>query len=240
VAAAGAVAQQRLDVAVSEQDRKEIQTELGEVLEKQMGQTDQGISYYKRALDVDPHFVPALEALERIYAERGQNDELVDILEAKERALTGAERDREHEAPHRRALRDDARAGSERAGQVYREVLEVEPSNLQGDARSRARLRRAQQWPELVGVLEMQLDVVRRSVSASIADEDRAHPGGALPQARPGGRAARAGGRDRSEPRGGVRGLERCYRKLRQWLDLINTYDRHISATLDRAKKIDL
>jgi tetratricopeptide (TPR) repeat protein len=34
--------------------------------------------------------------------------------------------------------------------------------------------------------------------------------------------------------------LERCYRRLRQWHDLINTYDRHINATLDRQKKIEL
>ena len=34
--------------------------------------------------------------------------------------------------------------------------------------------------------------------------------------------------------------LERSYRKLRQWLDLINTYDRHIAATLDRKTKVDL
>ena len=34
--------------------------------------------------------------------------------------------------------------------------------------------------------------------------------------------------------------LERNYRKLRQWLDLINTYDRHIAATLDRKTKVDL
>lgn len=34
--------------------------------------------------------------------------------------------------------------------------------------------------------------------------------------------------------------LERCYRRLRQWHDLINTYDRHINATIDRQKKIEL
>jgi tetratricopeptide (TPR) repeat protein len=34
--------------------------------------------------------------------------------------------------------------------------------------------------------------------------------------------------------------LERNYRKLRQWLDHINTYDRHIGATLDRKTKVDL
>ena len=47
--------------------------------------------------------------------------------------------------------------------------------------------------------------------------------------------------RDRSEPRGArYFALERCYRKLRQWLDLINTYDRHIAATLDRKTKVEL
>src|SRR3984957_12939363 len=34
--------------------------------------------------------------------------------------------------------------------------------------------------------------------------------------------------------------LERSYRKLRQWLDLINPYDRHISATADRKTKVDI
>ena len=34
--------------------------------------------------------------------------------------------------------------------------------------------------------------------------------------------------------------LERSYRKLRQWLDLINTYDRHIAATADRKTKVEL
>src|SRR4029077_11576123 len=34
--------------------------------------------------------------------------------------------------------------------------------------------------------------------------------------------------------------LERAYRKLRQWPELINVYERHISATLDRKTKIDL
>jgi tetratricopeptide (TPR) repeat protein len=34
--------------------------------------------------------------------------------------------------------------------------------------------------------------------------------------------------------------LERNYRKLRQWLDLVGTYERHIAATLDRKTKIDL
>jgi tetratricopeptide (TPR) repeat protein len=34
--------------------------------------------------------------------------------------------------------------------------------------------------------------------------------------------------------------LERNYRKLRQWLDLINTYDRHVAATLERKTKVEI
>ena len=32
---------------------------------------------------------------------------------------------------------------------------------------------------------------------------------------------------------------ERCYRKLRTWPELINAYERHIAATLDRKTKVD-
>src|SRR6185295_12011765 len=49
----GATLQSALQVAVSDVDRKEILTEVGEVLEKRMSEVDQGLGYYKRALDVD-------------------------------------------------------------------------------------------------------------------------------------------------------------------------------------------
>ncbi len=61
--------------------------DLGELLDAQMQQTDQAIAYFQRALEVDPHFLPALENLERIYAARGQNRELVDVLQRKVPAL---------------------------------------------------------------------------------------------------------------------------------------------------------
>ena len=80
-----------LNNAVGEQDRKEILTELGEVLEQRMNEQEQGIAFYKRALDVDPHFVPALEKLERIYETRGQTQDLVDALVAKAKGQTQPE-----------------------------------------------------------------------------------------------------------------------------------------------------
>ena len=111
------------------------------------------------------------------------------------------------------------------------------PSNLARAARPRARLRdRSSSGRSSCSVLETQLDVVttereRIDVLMQLAQ----HPGGALPQARHRGPAARAG-RSRSirTTRRRYVALERCYRQLRQWLDLINTYERHITATLER------
>jgi tetratricopeptide (TPR) repeat protein len=66
----GETLQRALDVAVANDDRKMILVDLGELLDKNMGQTDQGIAYYKRALEIDSLYLPALSALERIYDER--------------------------------------------------------------------------------------------------------------------------------------------------------------------------
>ena len=83
----GATLTRALEVATNDFDRKETLNDLGELLDGQMQQTDQAIAYFQRALEVDPHFLPALENLERIYAARGQNRELVDVLQRKVPAL---------------------------------------------------------------------------------------------------------------------------------------------------------
>src|SRR6185312_16588703 len=87
----GRTLQQALEVAVTDVDRKEILTEIGEVLEKRMNQVDQGLGFYKRALDVDTLHLAALEALERIYSDRDMPNELVDVLTRKAKALTEPE-----------------------------------------------------------------------------------------------------------------------------------------------------
>lgn len=236
----GQMLQQAFNNAITEQDRKEILTDMAEVLEKRMGQAEQGISYYKQALDVDPHFVPALEALERIYAERGQNDELVTVLEAKAKGLT--ESDEIANTKLRAAgIYETTLGQAERAGQVYREVLEVDASNLLAMRGLERIYTAAQQWPELVGVLEMQLDVVQTEKEridalmkiARIQEELFVKPDLA---------AARLEQVVEIDPNyePAYEGLARCYRQRRQWLDLINTYDRHVNATLDRPKKIEL
>jgi len=236
----GQTLQQALDVAVTDVDRKEILTEMGEVLERRMGEVDQGLGFYKRALDVDLYHLPALEALERIYADRDMPNELVDILSRKAKALTEPE---QIAATKLRTggLYESTLNQVERAGQVYREVLEVDTSNLLAMRGLERVYTHTAQWPDLVRVLEMQLDVVtteRERIDvlmkiAKIQEEQFLKPDLA---------AVRLEQVVDIDPNheGALEGLERCYRRLRQWLELVSTYDRHINATHDRHKKIEL
>jgi tetratricopeptide (TPR) repeat protein len=236
----GATLTRALEIATSDVDRKEILTDLGELLESHMQQTDQGISYFQRALEVDAHFLPALENLERIYAARGQNRELVDVLARKvpglsdpaEVALTKLRIAQIHE----NSLGDKAKAA-----QVYREVVELDPANLQG-LRGLARGHQAlEQWTELVGVLEKQLEVVttereKTDVLMQLAtlQEEQFLKADLAAQ-----RLEQVLEIDSSNQDAYFR-LERAYRKLRQWLDLVEAYERHIAAAPERSTKIEL
>src|SRR6185312_14070036 len=130
---------------------------------------------------------------------------------------------------------------TQRAAQTYREVIESEPTNLQG-LRGLARVYEAlEQWPELVKILEAELEVVtteRERIDilmqlAHIHEEQFRKPDIA---------ATRLEQVLEIDPNHeeAYFALERCYRKMRTWPELINVYERHISATLDRKTKVDL
>ncbi|MCU0680773.1 MAG: tetratricopeptide repeat protein [Polyangiaceae bacterium] len=237
---AGNMLREALDRALTDKDRKEINTELGDLVTEHLKSGEQAFVYYQRALDVDPHFVPALEALERHYGERGQHADLARVLGQKVPAL---EDPAEIAATKLRMgrLYEGPLAQPERAVQVYREALEVDPTNIEamrGLERAYGALSR---WPDLAAVLESQLDVVatereRIDVLFKLAklQEEQFY--------KPDLQAARLEQILEIDPNHepALEGLERAYRRLRQWAELINTFERHVAATSDRAKKVEL
>jgi tetratricopeptide (TPR) repeat protein len=236
----GATLTRALDVATNDFDRKEVLNDLGELLESQMQQTEQAVSYFQRALEVDAHFLPALENLERIYTARAQNRDLVEVLQRKVPAL----RDPVEIASTKlriAQLFETTIGDPSRAAQVYREVIEVEPGSLHG-LRGLTRVYEAlERWQELVVVLERQLDVVttereKIDVLMHLATLREEHFLKADLAAR---RLEQVLEIDPNHEQAYFK-LERNYRKLRQWLDLVSTYDRHIAATPDRKTKIEL
>ncbi|MDP9001526.1 MAG: tetratricopeptide repeat protein, partial [Myxococcota bacterium] len=128
-----------------------------------------------------------------------------------------------------------------RAAQGFREVLEIEPNNIHS-LRGLTRVYQAlEQWQELVVVLERQLDVVttereKIDVLMHLATIHDQHFLKADLAAR---RLEQVLEIDPNNEEAYFR-LERNYRKLRQWLDLVSAYDRHIGATLDRKTKVEL
>jgi tetratricopeptide (TPR) repeat protein len=229
-----------LNVAIAPDDRKAILHELGELLERNLGQAENGIAFYKRALEVDPHYLPTLEALERIYEEQGSHAELVSVLAAKVKALTDPEAVASHKL-RMGGLFETSLGNLDKAAQTYQEVMDVDPANLFGLRGLERVHEHLKHWPELVKVMEQQLDVVeteRERVEvllklAGIQEEQFLKPELAAV------RLEQAIEIDASELRA-YEALERCYRRLKQWLDLVNTYERHIAEILDIAEKVRL
>jgi len=229
-----------LDVAVANEDRKAILVDLGELLFRNMGQADQGIAFYKRALEVDPFYLPALTALERIYDERSNHQDLVEILNAKVQALTETDQIASNKL-RMAGLYETTLGDFERAGRVYREVLEIDGGNVLALRGLERIYQTLQNWSDLIGVLERQLDVVetereRVEVLLKLAALQEEH---FLKFDIAAQRLEQALEISPGEERAYI-ALERCYRRLKQWLDLINTYERHISEAAGSTTKVEL
>jgi tetratricopeptide (TPR) repeat protein len=236
----GETLQRALDVAVANEDRKMILVDLGELVDRNMGQLEQGIAYYKRALEIDSLFLPALTALERIYDERQSHQDLVGILASKVQALTDLE---QVTATRLRmaSLYEQSLGESEKAGKVYREVLDAEGGNLTALRGLERVSEKLADWPELVRILERQLDVVetereRVEVLLKLAQNLEEH---FLKFDQAAQRLEQALEISPAEERAYV-AVARCYRRLKQWLDLINAYERHIAEAASSATKIEV
>ncbi len=235
----GQMLEKALAVASKEADRAAILTDLGEVMQQNVD-PQQGLAMFRRALDADPYYVPALENLEKIYSEKNQTTELVEVLAAKAKGLSDEEEAAEVKL-RMGGLLESVIGDAERAIQTYREVLDVQPGNLLAIKGLERVYNGTERWPELLEVLEMHLDVVqtereRADVLMQIASLQEAQFFKADLAAQ---RLEQVVEIDPTNEQAFVM-LARCYQRLRQWHDLINTLERHISATDDRARKIEL
>jgi len=235
----GQMLEQALDVASKESDRAAILTDLGEVLEQQVDPA-QGLAKFRRALDADPYYVPALNNLERIYNEKGMTNELVEVLAAKSKGLKDSEEAADVKL-RMGGLLESVVGDTERAIETYREVLDVQPGSLLAIKGLERVYQNTEKWPELLEVLEMHLDVVqtereRAEVLMQIADLQE---GQFLKADLAAQRLEQVVEIDPTNEQA-FEMLARCYHRLRQWHDLISTLDRHVSASDDRGKKVEL
>jgi tetratricopeptide (TPR) repeat protein len=229
-----------LNVAVSNDDRKVILVDLGQLLEKHMQDREQGINHYRRALEIDAYHLPALDALERLFADSNESDELAGILVRKTKALREPE---EIAAVHLRLgeLYEHRLSSFELARDAYKQVVEYNGASvpaLRGLERVYTKLKK---WGDLADVLERQFDVVetereRVDILLKLAG---IHEEQFLKYDVAAEKLERVLTLDPAELRAYV-ALERCYRRLKQWREFVATCERHIGELTESDAKVKL
>jgi tetratricopeptide (TPR) repeat protein len=133
---AGATLMSALELATTDKDRKEIHVEIGELLWKYKGQPEQALASYERALDVDPGWLPAIDALETLFRERGQLAPVAELLERKlalaesgGAAGSGGDSDVSGTRVRLAQLYSGALGQPERAMKLLEQVLRDDPRN---------------------------------------------------------------------------------------------------------------
>lgn len=228
--------------AASQREKAAIQTDIGELLAKHMDESDKAVVYYERALDNDPFYLRALEALEGMYEQRNKTEALEDVLGRMAKAMSEKDDPRLADVTLRRAgILESVLGKPTEAIEVYRAVLDVEAGNLLAIRGLERVYVATQKWPELLEVLEMHLDVVqtereRVDVLMQIAGlyEEQF-----LKHAQAATRLEQVVETDPMNEQA-FSALGRCYHHERRWLDLVGVYERHINATDERAMKVTL
>ncbi|MCB9662249.1 MAG: tetratricopeptide repeat protein [Sandaracinaceae bacterium] len=214
--------------------------QMGQLAETQLNIPEQAGQYYVQALEAAPANVAALTALEGVHRREGRYPELLSILQRKAAALT--------QQPDILAAKlQVAEVFEDRLGQpqegirVYREVFEADDTNLVAMKGLERLYAQTEQYQGLLEVLERQLEIAdteRERITlltriALMQEEEFVRPAIAAD------RLEQVVDIDPNhEP--SLNGLARLYRGMQEWDKLIDTYERHVQATPERAEKIRL
>jgi golgin subfamily B member 1 len=221
-------------------ERADTYVAIGELQEEQFKQPEQAIKHYREALEAVPAHLGAIRALDRIYRAREQWTDLVDVLRRKVDAVSDPEEVLLAKLELAEAYEDRV-ADKSKAIDQYKRVLEADARNLQA-LKGLERLYAQQQlWQDLLDVLERQLDVVQNDRDqvallvriAGMWEEEFLKPEKAAE------RLERVVEMDPLHT-GALTGLERIYRQLKKWPELVASYERHVDAAQDQGEKAEL
>ena len=228
------------EITEDPKERAEVYVRMGELNEGQFALPDQAIKHYNDALSVAPSHLGALKALERMHRARGEWPDLIRVLRRKVDAVSGTEDALAAKLELAEAYEDRV-ADKNQAIEQYRAVLEDDAQNLQALKGLERLYSQLERWQELLGVLERQLDLV-------VAERDqialRVRIAGMWEEEflKPEKAAERLEQVIELDPTyiDALKGLERIYRQLKRWNDLVAVYQRHVDATPDRRERAEL
>jgi tetratricopeptide (TPR) repeat protein len=233
----GQVLVQRAEAAAPALAR-DLRAEAAEILEQRLGAFDAAREIYERVLSEDPTHEGATEALSRIYEASSNWTGLVKALERRAGALRG-------EARHQLLCRiaevyEDRLDDVVEAGRRFHSVLEEDPQHLDALRGIDRVFNRTGRYKELVDNLHQQIKIavtprqrigLWERVAAIYEEEFLDH-----------NKAAEAcesildidGNHD-----GALTSLERHYRALERWGDVVLVLERHIALITEPSRKVE-
>ncbi|MDH5491131.1 MAG: tetratricopeptide repeat protein, partial [Myxococcales bacterium] len=147
------VYEQELALSESEDDSVLLLTKMGDLCRERLGREDDAIRHLRRAVSLDPTFVPAVESLTRLLLLREDFSELARVLELRLEALSDPDA-LSSTALRLGTLREDRLDDLRGAIAAYEQALRAQPESRAAiRALSRARARSGD-FPELVRDLE--------------------------------------------------------------------------------------
>lgn len=211
--------------------------QLAEAFEVQLSDAGQATAAYEQALGCDERCLRAIDALERLHRRSQAWDRLAEILGKKSQIVS----DVDLAVKLRLQVGElwESRLGdNERAVEAYREVLTVDPQNLQA-------LKALEQLYLKAGRTDAYLDVLEHQLEVTPADTERVSLYLRMAQVW----EQQPGKADRAieclqhvleidlTQLGVYRDIERLYRAERNWDALVDIYRRHINVETEAAER---
>lgn len=234
------VLRRAVDCEQDQDSRKELYVELGEIFEEYIEDIPQARNAYKAALELDPGLEEAINALERLLGAAQNWRELIPILRRKIEVV--ADNPDEVITTHMRIgeIFERNLDESQSAIEEYRQVLELDQGYIAALKGLERLYEKQERWQDLLDILEIQLEYAtseRERIGllmriSSMLEKEFVKPDQA---------AAHYEQVLEIDPshEEALLSLERIYRNLGQWHDLIATLERHIEVIHERPAKID-
>ncbi len=147
------VLRRKADALETPEEVLQAKLQIAEAYEVRTGDLDEAVATYRQVLDTDPMNLRALKGLERLYAQREQWQELLEVLE-KQYECVSTEKERIQILLRVAAMWEEEFVKPEKAAERLEAVIEIDPSN---DAAYRAleRIYRGlQRWERLIETYE--------------------------------------------------------------------------------------
>jgi len=234
------VLNERIERTTDPEREVDLWRSLGELYELQMDETEEAIDAYWNILELDESDLVAIESLERLYEAEERWEDLIPILERK--AESTYDPDGRVEIRMRIASTWEEQLGDlDRAIDAYEELLSVEPDHAAALEALERLYFQSEQWEELLGIYDDQLSLTHepdeqieiRGQRASVYEDQLGELQRAVDEyneilmVEP-------------EHQGAMRNLERLYRELEQWFDVVEILQSHVEVVEDAAMQIEL